>query len=229
MNFNFGNLSNQSFTSSSSQHLKPYGIYQVKLSDIKLDEIKGTKDPNAVYKVVHLEFTGTGEGESTGTFQTNIFIPSVEADMERPTYTNAQGHEYQRPSRFENYQYTLMQIVTALNPEGAEKIKANASKIKTIDDFNALILKALANKNDVVTNLKLIGRVTNGVTYAQLPNACGLNRDGETFPVNFIGEGLFFTNYEITQQKNYQNAKPTEMSEVDKPSDSGFNLDDIEI
>lgn len=229
MNFNFGNLTNQTFTSSNSQHLKPYGIYKVKLTDIKLDEIKGAKDPNATYKVIHLEFTGTGEEESNGTFQTNLFIPSTEADMERPTFTNAQGHEYQRPSRFDNYQYTLMQIVAVINPDGAEKIKANGSKIKTIEDFNNLIIKALSNKSDVVTNLKLVGRNTNGVVYSQLPNACGLNRDGEVFPVNFIGENLFFTNYEISQQKNYQNAKPTEMSDIDKADDDSLNLDDIEI
>jgi len=209
--------------------LKPYEIHQVNLTKFEKTELKGSKDPNAIYPVISMEFTGIGE--SKGTFIQNIFIPTSEQDMERPTYKNNEGHEYQRPSRFENFQYTLMQIVHAINPAGEEKIKANASKIKTIDQFIDLIIKALAGKNNVETSLKLVGRNNNGTVYATLPNACGLNKAGEVFPVNFIGDNLFFTNYELTQQKAYQNAKPTTMPEnndIDS-TDSEFNLDDLEL
>jgi hypothetical protein len=125
-----------------------------------------------------------------------------------------------------------MQIVHAINPAGEEKIKVNASKIKTVDQFIDLVVKALAGKNNVETKLKLVGRNNNGTVYAALPNACGLNKAGEVFPVNFIGDNLFFTNYELTQQKNYQNAKPTNMSSVDNnPDEKGeeLNLDDLEL
>ena len=226
MNFNFNNLSEQNFTSNSGAHLKPYDIYTVNLTKIEKTELKGSKDPNAVYPVVALEFTGTGDNK--GTFNTNLFSPTTEADMERPVFKNAEGHEYERPSRFENFQFTLMQIVHALNPAGEEKIKANASKIKTIDQFIDLIIKALAGKNNVETNLKLVGRNSNGTIYADLPRACGLNKAGEVFPVNFIGENLFFTNYELTQQKNYQNAKPTNMDSVD-PTPGGSSSNDIDL
>ena len=220
----FSNLGTTSFTSSASRSLKPYNIYEVSLKDISLKDIQGTKDPSAVYHTIHLEF----EGEE-GTYQQNLFIPSTSEDTVRPTYKNAAGHEYQRPSRFENYQYTLMQIVEAINPTGAQKIKENASKIKSMEQFNDLIIKALSGKSNVKTNLKLVGRNVNGTVYAQLPNPCGLNKEGEIFPVNFIGKDLFFSNYEQQQADNYKNAKPTAMSTNDSPDETEeeINLDDI--
>ena len=228
--FNFSNLSEQNFTSNAGAYLRPYDIYTVNLTKIEKTVLKGSKDPNAEYPVVALEFTGTGDNK--GTFSANLFIPTTDEDMQRPTYKNNEGHEYERPSRFENFQFTLMQIVHALNPTGEEKIKANASKIKTIDQFIDLIIKALSGKEKVETNLKLVGRNNNGTIYAALPNACGLNKAGEVFPVNFIGDNLFFTNYELTQQKNYQNAKPTNMDKVDNNPDKSsddLDLDDIEV
>lgn len=229
--FNFSNLENTSFTSNAGAYLRPYDIYKVNLTKIEKTELKGSKDPNAVYPVIALEFTGTGDNK--GIFTTNLFIPTTEQDMERQTLTNNNGHESQVPSRFENFQFTLMQIVHALNPAGEEKIKANASKIKTIDQFIDLIIKALNGKDNVETNLKLVGRkdAKSGVTYAELPRPCGINKNKEIFPVNFIGENLFFTNYELTQQKAYQNAKPTNMDKVEQSTDTSSNvdLDDIEL
>lgn len=232
MNFNFNSLAEQSFTSTSAQHLKPYGIYKVNLTKIEKTEIKGSKDPNAVYPVIELEFTGCGEDK--GIFNTNLFIPDPEreSDMERLEFENNEGHKYNRPSRFENFQFTLMQIVHAINPSGEEKIKANASKIKTIDQFVDLIIKSLTGKEKVETSLKLVGRKNNNVVYAALPSSCGLNKSNEIFAVNFIGENLFFTNYELTQQKAYQNAKPTDMAKVDNDSEENngdLDLNDIEL
>lgn len=228
MNFNFNNLGNTEFVSTSGQYLRPYGIYEVNLTKIEKTEIKGSKDPNAVYPVVAIEFTGCGDDK--GVFTTNLFIPTSESDMERPVFENSEGHKYNRPSRFENFQFTLMQIVHALNPSGEEKIKANASKIKTIDQFIDLVLKALSGKNNIKTNLKLVGRNNGGTIYSALPSSCGLNKSNEIFPVNFIGDNLFFTNYEITQQKAYQNAKPTQIDkEESNNSSDDIDLDGIEL
>lgn len=230
MDFNFSNLSTQNFSSAAGQHLKPYDIYEVNLTKIEKTELKGSKDPNAVYPIVALEFTGCGDVK--GTFTTNLFIPTTEDDMVRPTYQNKEGHDYQRPSRFENFQYTLMQIVHAINPAGEEKIKENGSKIKSIDQFIDLIIKALKGKENVATKLKLVGRANNGTVYAALPNACGLTKEGEAFAVNFIGDNLFFTNYELTQQKAYKEAKPTDMAKVENnpdETDEALDLDGIEL
>ena len=229
MNFNFSNLNNTNFTGSTGQYLKPYGIYSVNLTKIEKDELKG-KD-GTIYPIIKLEFTGVGE--SKGTFETNLFIPTSEKDMERRTVTNANGHESKRPSSFENFQYTLMQIVEVLNPKGAEKIKENGDKIKTIDQFIDLIFKALKGKENVTTNLKLVGRNNQGKIFATLPSACGLNKKDEIFATNFIGENLFFSNYEETQQKAYRNATPTSMpsdSSDDENPDKGEDVDlDIDL
>lgn len=226
--FNFSNLSEQNFTSNAGAYLRPYGIYSVNLTKIEKTTLKGSKDPDAEYPVIAIEFTGCGDDK--GIFTTNLFIPTTEADMERKMLKNQNGHENPVPSRFEEFQFTLMQIVHALNPTGEEKIKANASKIKTIDQFIDLILKALAGKNNVETNLKLVGRNNNGTVYAAIPRACGINKSGEIFPVNFIGDNLFFSNYELTQQKAYQNAKPTPMnSTATDDTSNDVDLDNIEL
>ena len=61
----------------------------------------------------------------------------------------------------------------------------------------------------------------------------GLNKAGEVFPVNFIGDNVFFSNYELTQQKAYQNAKPTDMAKVennpDETSSESLDLDGLEF
>lgn len=228
MNLNFNSLSEQNFSSNAGAYLRPYGIYKVNLTKIEKTTLKGKDDTE--YPVVAIEFTGCEDDK--GTFNTNLFIPRTEKDMERPVFKNNEGHEYNRPSSFENFQFTLMQIVHALNPTGEEKIKADASKIKTIDQFLDLIFKALAGKEKIVTNLKLVGRTNNNVVYAALPSACGLNKSGEIFPVNFIGDNLLFTNYELTQQKAYKNAKPTDMDKADDNPDKAeedLDLDNIDL
>lgn len=232
MEFNFGNLANQNFESNATQYLKPYGIYKVNLTKIEKTELKGSKDPNTVYPVIALEFTGCGEDK--GIFTTNVFIPTSQEDNKRKMLKNSNGHENPVPSRVEEFQFTLMQLVHVLNPAGEEKIKENSSKIKSIDQFVDLVLKALAGKDEVETNLKLIGRNNNGTVYAAIPRSCGINnKSGEIFPVNFIGENLFFSNYELTQQKKYQEAKPTKMNDnldVDSKDESkNFDLNDIDL
>jgi len=227
MNFNFSSLGNTNFSSNAGSYLRPYDIYKVNLTKIERNELKGSKDPDAVYPVISIEFTEVGD--SNRTYSENIFIPTTEQDMERQVLKNSNGHENEVPSRFENFQFTLMQIVEVLNPDGATKIKENAGKIKTIDQFIDLVIKALSGKNKVETKLKLVGRNSGGTVYAALPRACGLNKKGEIFPVNFIGENVFFTNYELTQQKAYQNAKPTNMDKEESKDTSDVDLDNIDL
>ena len=86
MNFNFSNLGNTNFSSNAGAYLKPYEIYKVNLTKIERTEIKGSKDPNAVYPVVALEFTAVDDPH--GTFSTNLFIPTTEDDMKRPVFKN---------------------------------------------------------------------------------------------------------------------------------------------
>lgn len=222
MNFNFDQ--EQSYVASSQQYLKAYTINEVKLTKIEKTTLTGSKDPNASYDVVALEFTGTDK--NPGVFTTNLFIPSSDEDAKRPVFKNAQGHEYERPSRAENFQYTLMQLMQVLNPEGAKAALAKLQgKNVGVDTFVQLVIGTINKKPGTVTNLKLVGRNVNGTVYAQLPNACGLSKDGKLFPVNFVGDTLFFSAYEEQQSKAVNEAKPTPMSEAGKQEDN--DIDDL--
>ena len=229
-NFNFSNLGETSFVSESGNYLKAYDIYPVNLTKIEKTTLKG-KD-GTEYGIVALEFKGCGDNK--GTFTTNLFIPNKDSDFERRVNETTGAHY---PSAFEQFQYTLMQITQVINPAGAQKIIDNASKLKTIDDFIGLIIKALTGKDSVKAYLKLVGRVNNGVTYAALPSACVLGKDATSdtkpSPLNFISldeSKLQFSNYEMSQMKKYKEAKPTNMDKVDSDkSDDSIDLDDIEL
>ena len=167
-NFNFGNLSETSFTNDAPQYLRPYDIYEVNLTKIEKTSLKG-KD-GTEYNVIALEFEGCGENK--GIFTNNLFVPNKDSDFERRVNETTGAHY---PSAFEQFQYTLMQITQIINPEGAKKIIDNASKLKSIDQFVDLIIKALTGKEKINVFLKLVGRNVKGTYYAALPNACELN------------------------------------------------------
>lgn len=222
MNFNFDQ--EQSYVASSQQYLKAYTINEVTLTKIEKTTLQGSKDPNASYDVIALEFTGTDK--NPGVFSTNLFIPSSDEDAKRPTFKNAQGHEYERPSRAENFQYTLMQLMQVLNPEGAKAALAKLQgKNVGVDTFIQLVIGTIKKKPNSKTNLKLIGRNVNGTVYAQLPNACGLNKEGKLFPINFVGDTLFFSAYEEQQSKAVKDAKPTPVAE--NPTKEDEDIDDL--
>lgn len=231
-NFNFNSLGETSFVSESGNYLKAYDIYPVNLTKIEKTTLKG-KD-GTEYGIVALEFEGCGDNK--GVFTTNLFIPNKDADFERRVNETSGAHY---PSAFEQFQYTLMQITQVINPAGAQKIIDNASKLKTIDDFIGLIIKALTGKDSVKAYLKLVGRVNNGVTYAALPSACVLGKDAtaetKPSPLNFISldeSKLQFSNYELSQMKKFKEAKPTNMDKVENnpdKADSDVDLDDLEL
>ena len=232
-NFNFGGLAETSFTNNGPQYLRPYDIYEVNLTKIEKSSLKG-KD-GTEYGVIAIEFKGCGD--NTGVYSHNLFIPNKDADFERRV-NETSGTPY--PSAFEQFQYTLMQLTQVINPKGADKIKENASKLKSMDQFIDLIIKALSGKTDVKFFLKLVGRNQGGTVYSTIPNACVLGKkataETKPSPINFVALDkslLQFSNYELTQMKAYKNAKPTDMSESnddnpDAPNDD-VDLDDISL
>lgn len=223
-NFSFNSLAETSFVSESKKHLAPYEIYKVKLSKIERGNLQGKKDPNSKFDIITLEFTS-----DDGIFSENIFVPNKDSDFVRAENPNT--HKLMASS-FDRFQFTLMQIVEAINPKGAQAIKDNASKLRTIDDFIALVMKALNGKNDVEVYLKLVGQKTDDATYARLPASCYIGSDKKPFASNFISakEGvLFFTNYEIGKAKEYKEAKPTPMPDTTSDIGGELDLSDIEL
>jgi len=231
-NFSFNGLNETSFTINGPQYLRPYDIYEVNLTKIEQTSLKG-KD-GTEYPVIAIEFTGCGD--QTGVYNHNLFIPNKDEDFERRT-NETSGAKY--PSAFEQFQYTLMQLTEVINPKGAAKIKENASKLKSMEQFIDLIIKALSGKTDVKFFLKLVGRTQNNQTFSTLPSSCVLGKDAkpETKPsaLNFVSldkKLLNWSNYELTQMKKYQEAKPTAMKDKtdDNPDTADADVDlDIDL
>ena len=231
-NFNFGGLAETSFTNNGPQYLRPYDIYEVNLTKIEKSSLKG-KD-GTEYGVITMEFKGCGD--NNGVYSHNLFIPNKDSDFERRV-NETSGVFY--PSAFEQFQYTLMQLMQVINPKGADKIKENASKLKSMDQFIDLIIKGLTGKSDVKFFLKLVGRTQDGKVYSTIPNACVLGKkataETKPSPINFVSLDkslLAFSNYELTQMKNYNNAAPTNMDKADDNPDTAgddVDLDDISL
>ena len=230
--FDFGSFSSANAVSTSKRSLKPYGSYKVNFNGVELTTVAKKDDPNITFQVIDIHF----EGEE-GVFNQRIFYPSRPEDSQRPTYTNANGHEYQRPSRMEEAMYNMLQLLQVLTPEGADKFKANISKCKTFDDAAKLFEKLVNTKKEAEMYIKLTGRNSNGTIYAQLPSPIGLNKSNEIFPVNVFSlkDDFNWSAYELQQKKAYESAKPTQMGgkteeislQIDGTSEDDQELDDL--
>lgn len=224
--FNFGDIKEKSSVNSSN-YLKPWGIYEVKFEGLELNTIKGSKDPSKEYHTIKRSFSG-----AEGNFNDNMFIPNSDTDAERMTHTSSNGHEYQSPSRFEEFKWSLLQLAQVINPEGYEKLKTQSSKIRTMDDFIKVVMNVVNAKIGTTTKLKLTGRNSDGRVYAQIPRVCAINKEGECFICNnYVGENVSFTAYEARQADAYNNSAPTDMNTIttQQTVSSGGSEDELDF
>lgn len=216
--FNFGSLATTQAVSNALPRLKPWGIYPVTFAGARKETMQGRKDPNATYEMMKVRF----EGED-GYYEETIFYPELK-DTQRPTYTNKEGHEYQGASAFERTMTFIAQVAEVLNPEGFKKMQEQSSKFKNFDQVVTAFIKITDPAKGKKTNLKLVGRTVGGVYGAALPKFVAVNKSGEKFTCdNFIGDRLFFSAYEESHKKEYENAKPTTM--IDSSSNIVTNID----
>lgn len=229
--FNFGNLDKQQ-VENNSRTLAPFNIYEVTFDGLELNDIKGRKDPNATYHTLKMSFSC-----KDGSYTNNLFIPQNPAeDCVRPKYANPSGGEREAPSRFENFELTVCQLCKAINPEGYEKMQelSKNGKIKTMDDFIAVAMKVANAKKGATTHLKLVGRTSNGATYANIPNVAALNKAGELYPGNnFVGDNLAFSSWEMQKANEFKNAKPSKVdeqaSELDKANTTENVIEGLDL
>lgn len=233
--FNFGSFSTTSAVNTSKPQLKPYNSYKVKYAGASIQHTPGKKDPSKVWDILKVRF----EGED-GYYEESVFFLNEE-DKKRPVFKNAEGHEYERPSRFENTMTLLIQLATVLNPEAAKKFQATLPKCKSFEDVANVFIKVLEKEKDKELYIKLLGRTSNGAVYASLPACCGLSREGERFPINVFSlkDDFNWSSYELQKQTEYRNAKPTPvksstptenaLSSIDSVQEdsSDFNLDEL--
>ena len=228
MAFNFG-ISNDSAVRNTRQQLKPWGIYDVEFKGCEIREFDGKKDPSQHYKVLAINF----ESED-GSFSVNKFFPK-EGDEVRRT-TEGKTGTITFPSSFEILMATVKQTAQVLSPKGFEKMQAASSKFRSFDDVANALIKITDPVKGIKTKIKLIGVNRDGKVVADVPRIVALNKQGEAFICdNYIGDKLFFSDYEETQRNKYLSAAPTAVSEAkdeeftqtQESDDSGFDLDDL--
>lgn len=230
MAFNFG-ISAESAVRN-TRRLAPWEIHDVKFTGCEIREFNGKKDPTAHYKVLAINF----ENEN-GYFSLTNFFPK-DGDDERKELDGKNGGKVIMPSNFETLMAIVKQTAQVLNPAGFEKMQAASSKFKSFDDVAKALISVTDKVKGAETKLKLNGRNKDGKVEAVIPRIVGINKEGVAFIAdNYIGDKLFFSDYEETQRNAYLNAKPTEMPKeedpladtagIDKAPKEEFNLEDL--
>lgn len=223
--FNFG-MTGESAVRTSRRMFAPWGIYDVVFKNIEVKEFQGKKDPSATYKCISITFE-----DSDFYFPVNIWFPK-DGDDERRSYNGANGGTVEMPSNFEVTMNMVKQTAQVLNPSGFEKMQAASSKFKSFDDVANALVKILTPVKGKQTKIKLIGRNRDGKVQADVPRIVAINKEGELYICdNYIGDKLYFTDYEEGKKNEYKSASPTKMSDpvvtdIDTNT-SGFELDDL--
>lgn len=234
---NFKLSDNASGISSNKPALKPWGIYNVKLTKVEKSHFAGKKDPSKEYDVLRVRFEAP-----EGYYEETIFFPNSDKDMERTEFENTDrdGKPYKTymASNVDRAMYFCLQLVANVNPDKVEAFKKHCAKADTFDSVVAALIKLTKDACGVFeTKLKLNGRTNQGQIVACLPTFCRISRDGDPYMAdNFIGESVGFSPYEEGKRAAYLGAAATPMADseddvtIDTSSeDDDFNLDDIDL
>ena len=224
MAFNFG-ISADSAVRNARRPLAPWQIHEVTFSGCEIREFDGKKDPNAHYKVLAINF----ENED-GYFSVTNFFPK-DSDGERREFDGSNGGKVVMPSNFEVLMAIVKQTAEVLTPEGFAKMQQASAKFKSFDDVANALIKITDKVKGKKTKLKLIGKNRDGKVVADIPRIVAINKQGESFiSDNYIGDKLFFSDYEETQRTKYTKATPTEMpAEVPSVVESNTANDDLDL
>lgn len=236
MSFNFGSLAEVKISNGGS-YLKPYSINEG--VTIKSTEIKeGTSAAGNSWKSLVITFANE-EGE----YSDSIFWITSEKDFQRTKLPMANGGERELPSSWERTRDKMAAIGKTFFPESFAKLQAVAGKAKSFDEI-ALAFKKCADaavgKNP--TSMKLVGRNSNGRVFATLPNCTGIaqatdakraaDNDVEvgawyTWVSSPFGDNLSFSAYELSQKNAMENAKPTNMDNVETENSTDFDTSSL--
>lgn len=232
--FNFG-ISKDSAVKTVRPQLKPWNIYDVKFIGCEIAEGTSKNDPSKAWKRLDIKF----ENEE-GYFNVPLWFPK-EGDNERRSTKGKNGGIVAFPSNFEVLMATVAQAAQILNPAGFEKMQALSSKFKSFDDVAKVLIQITEKVKGTETKLKLIGSNYNGKVTTKIPNVLAVSNSGdyanmaiEDRPTyiadNFIGDKLFFNDYEEGLRSEYLNSKPTVMkSSSNDVSVTDNSTDDEEL
>lgn len=215
-------LKNTKGTSTTMPRLKGNEIHTVVFKGVTYNTFKGKKDESAVYQVMKIRFEN-----KDGYYEETVFAPK-ENDDKRITNT-FNGVERESPSNLEKLIFLMAHIGEQLAPKEYEKFKEQSfdlpADFKKMVELFAKVVQPFVGKT---TKLKLIN---NKKGESQLPFFVNLNKAGEAYiSNNFLGENVFFTDYEVKQMKAKE-TKPSNMDAItaDGESEAGDIASDVDL
>lgn len=233
MNFNFS-LENSQVSAAGSNYFKPYTIN--KINKIEAKWVNGNKDGKD-WKAIDVTFTG-----KDGSIRERYFVPMTDEEGVKRG-TNQAGLPC-FPSAYETLKQLAIHVLGNFAPAQFEKFKKYVTKVKNMQQFLDGFIKLINEAPENEIDIKVVGRNSQGKVYASLPRPCSVSKgenddymeNGEpapTFPINFLGNNLEFTAYEVQQSNKMKNAKPTKMDDaiaesVDGGSDD-LNLEELDL
>lgn len=239
MAFNFGSLANTKPANTTS-YLKPYGIYSnVTIKSVEVKE--GTSSTGNTWKSLNIVL-----GNDEGIHPESIFYldENNPKDFERGSIDMPNGGKRELPSPWERLKDKMAAIGFAFFPEDFEKLQKVSNKIKSFDELMKYFKQAIDKNIDKnPTNMKLVGRNSNGRIYATLPSCTGIAQakdekrakdnqckigDWYTWmvsPFNNNASKLAFSAYEQKQSDEYHNAAPTSIGNSSHDTDPVNNFD----
>lgn len=206
MAFNFG-ISAESAVKTTRRPLAPWNIYDVKFIGCEIAEGDSKNDPSVHWKRLDIKF----ENED-GYFNASLWWPK-DGDDVRKEVDGANGGKITFPSNFEVLMAMISQTGQVLNPSGFEKMQKASAKFTNFDQVAKALIQITNEVKGKETKIKLIGKKTKeNKIIADVPRIVGINKQGESYiSDNYIGDKLFFSDYQEGDRNKYLNTKPTNM------------------
>ena len=228
--FNFS-LNDSQVSSNSSNYFKPYTINDI--DSIKVEYANGTSSTGKEWNAIDIIFTG-----KEGQHKERYFLPANDEEgITRPTFNTSNGGKTEIPAPYEILKQLAIHVLGIYAPSQFEKFKVYCTKVKNMKQFLDGFVKLVNDAPKKETKLKVVGRNSNGTIYARLPRTCGIVKDkdgnftSETYPINFLGDNLTFTAYEMGEKAKLTSAKPTNMDDnlADSIDSSSKGSEDIDL
>lgn len=191
-------------TSSAQPRLKANTIHEVIFKGVSYAELKNKNDESNPYKVMKVLFAN-----EDGVYEETLFAPKEGDDVR----SSSKDTGKERPSNLERFKFTLAHIGEQLAPANYEKFKGMAFNLpeefkKLVETFAKVVTPAVNKK----TKLKLVANKKNEAT---LPFFVNLSKDGTAFVSNnWLGDKVFFSDYEVDQMSKQTVAKPSAMNDI---------------
>lgn len=220
--FNFSNLSN---VSTSSNFLKPFGIYDAKFTGATLEDVTSKDDKK--YKTINLNFHS-----DDGDYKDTYFVPSDTAE----SIERKEGQWGPQASAYDHFVAYMSHVMGNLNKDGWAKLCEVGAKIYTFEKMAMAFVKLLEPAVGTEVKLRLSGRKYNrstenggGIGWSASTNhfLASINKSGELYIATkkgFINNVAPWNANELALKNEYDSYQPTSMpSAIGSEDTMNFN------